>query len=201
MPSRSRRASRSSPRIAPWTAAACSSTARSSSGNDDEPRHEGQAGFARSSGRSSRAHRARARVRMLTDNFWGPQASLRRGHPWRLRLLRMAAPEQRQGPRPHQLRNRRADRADRRAGTPRRHGAADGVSTIDHLWIQSGSHVGVLVQSNTAVEIVRSKIRALYGGRAGHDGKSGGRAARRRGPTGCAARTRAPPPRSPGARR
>ncbi|WP_437978564.1 hypothetical protein WMF11_19585 [Sorangium sp. So ce295] len=50
-------------------------------------------------------------------------------------------------------------------------GAADGVSTLDHLWIQSGVQIGVLVQSNTAVEIVHSKIRALYGGRAGDDGE------------------------------
>ncbi|WP_438044074.1 hypothetical protein [Sorangium sp. So ce128] len=51
-------------------------------------------------------------------------------------------------------------------------GAADGVSTLDHVWVLSGTQIGVLVQSNTAVEIVRSEIRAFNYGRAGHDGEA-----------------------------
>ncbi|WP_437648377.1 hypothetical protein [Sorangium sp. So ce362] len=50
-------------------------------------------------------------------------------------------------------------------------GAADGVSTIDHVTTSSTAPIGILVRSNTAVEIARSEIRATYGwaGRAGEE--------------------------------
>ncbi|CAN96881.1 putative exported protein with glycine-rich central and C-terminal region [Sorangium cellulosum So ce56] len=42
-------------------------------------------------------------------------------------------------------------------------GAADGVSTLADLYVRSAGPVGVLVQSNTAVEILRSEISARLG--------------------------------------
>ncbi|WP_437996903.1 hypothetical protein WMF26_39150 [Sorangium sp. So ce185] len=53
---------------------------------------------------------------------------------------------------------------------PEDSGAADGVSTIADLHIPSWGPVGVLVQSSTAVEILRSEIRA-NGGEGGIDGE------------------------------
>ncbi|XXR50587.1 hypothetical protein WMF29_11285 [Sorangium sp. So ce381] len=49
-------------------------------------------------------------------------------------------------------------------------GAADGVSTIDQVRIASDAHVGMLVQSGTAVEIVHSEVSASYGWK-GRDGE------------------------------
>ncbi|WP_437599286.1 hypothetical protein [Sorangium sp. So ce590] len=55
-------------------------------------------------------------------------------------------------------------------------GAADGVSIIDHMFFSSQMHVGMIVRSGTAVEIVGSWIESDYG-LGGHDGdKSPGRA-------------------------
>ncbi|XXZ08548.1 hypothetical protein WME73_05410 [Sorangium sp. So ce302] len=42
-------------------------------------------------------------------------------------------------------------------------GAADGVSTIDHIDLSGGTYIGMLVRSGTAVELTRSEIRASYG--------------------------------------
>ncbi|WP_437567675.1 hypothetical protein [Sorangium sp. So ce542] len=52
---------------------------------------------------------------------------------------------------------------------PEDRGAADGVSTLADLYVRSAGEVGVLVQSNTAVEILRSEIsaRTADGGSAG----------------------------------
>ncbi|WP_437576869.1 hypothetical protein [Sorangium sp. So ce887] len=56
-------------------------------------------------------------------------------------------------------------------------GAADGVSIIDHMFIRSSTHVGMIVRSGTAVEIIESWITADPGF-GGHDGeKWPGRAA------------------------
>ncbi|XXR64679.1 hypothetical protein WMF16_33955 [Sorangium sp. So ce388] len=49
-------------------------------------------------------------------------------------------------------------------------GTADGVSTIDHMTLLSGTHVGVLVRSGAVVEFVRSELRASSGWR-GSDGE------------------------------
>ncbi|XXV00593.1 hypothetical protein WME85_21235 [Sorangium sp. So ce1153] len=46
---------------------------------------------------------------------------------------------------------------------PEDSGAADGVSTLADLYVRSAGEVGVLVQSNTAVEILRSEISARVG--------------------------------------
>ncbi|WP_437825257.1 hypothetical protein [Sorangium sp. So ce1153] len=46
---------------------------------------------------------------------------------------------------------------------PEDSGAADGVSTLADLYVRSAGEVGVLVQSNTAVEILRSDISARRG--------------------------------------
>ncbi|WP_437516386.1 hypothetical protein [Sorangium sp. So ce1099] len=54
---------------------------------------------------------------------------------------------------------------------PEDSGAADGVSTLADLYIPSWGPVGVLAQSNTAVEILRSEISANGGG----GGIAGGR--------------------------
>ncbi|WP_437477219.1 hypothetical protein WME75_27840 [Sorangium sp. So ce1014] len=48
-------------------------------------------------------------------------------------------------------------------------GAADGVSIIDHVGLRSTAHVGMIVRSGTAVEIIGSRIEAAYG-LGGHDG-------------------------------
>ncbi|WP_437829334.1 hypothetical protein [Sorangium sp. So ce1153] len=53
---------------------------------------------------------------------------------------------------------------------PEDSGAADGVSTLADLYVRSAGPVGVLVQSSTAVEILRSEISARQGG-AGHAGE------------------------------
>ncbi|XXY21907.1 hypothetical protein WME88_20030 [Sorangium sp. So ce216] len=42
-------------------------------------------------------------------------------------------------------------------------GVADGVSTIADMFIRSNGPVSIIVQSNTAVEIVRSHVRAYHG--------------------------------------
>ncbi|WP_437829847.1 hypothetical protein [Sorangium sp. So ce1153] len=47
-------------------------------------------------------------------------------------------------------------------------GAADGVSTIDHMAILSGSHVGMLVRSGAVVEFIQGKIRTSWGLGGGH---------------------------------
>ncbi|WP_437979294.1 hypothetical protein [Sorangium sp. So ce295] len=47
-------------------------------------------------------------------------------------------------------------------------GAADGVSTLDHIDISDGLHIGMLIQSGTAVEVTRSEIRSAYGYGRGH---------------------------------
>ncbi|WP_373372319.1 hypothetical protein [Sorangium atrum] len=49
-------------------------------------------------------------------------------------------------------------------------GAADGVSTIDHVTVLGGIHVGMLVRSDTVVEFTRGKIRASWG-LGGRDGE------------------------------
>ncbi|XXT21259.1 hypothetical protein WME94_06810 [Sorangium sp. So ce429] len=49
-------------------------------------------------------------------------------------------------------------------------GAADGVSTIANIFARSEGPISVLVQSNTVVEILRSRILASYGG-GGRDGE------------------------------
>ncbi|KYF82707.1 hypothetical protein BE11_25175 [Sorangium cellulosum] len=53
---------------------------------------------------------------------------------------------------------------------PEDSGAADGVSTLADLYVRSAGDVGVLVQSSTAVEILRSEISARVG-LGGVDGK------------------------------
>ncbi|XYI02937.1 hypothetical protein ACMHYB_25555 [Sorangium sp. So ce1128] len=53
---------------------------------------------------------------------------------------------------------------------PEDSGAADGVSTLADLYVRSWGPVGVLSQSNTAVEILRSEISAS-GGLGGFDGE------------------------------
>ncbi|HTN87953.1 MAG TPA: hypothetical protein VL242_29940, partial [Sorangium sp.] len=57
---------------------------------------------------------------------------------------------------------------------PEDRGAADGVSTLVDLYVRSAGEVGVLVQSSTAVEILRSEIstRGGDGGRAGEKWQS-----------------------------
>ncbi|WP_437684243.1 hypothetical protein [Sorangium sp. So ce131] len=52
-------------------------------------------------------------------------------------------------------------------------GAADGVSTIDHMTLLGGIHIGMLVRSGTAVEFIRSELRASYGN-GGRDGEKWG---------------------------
>ncbi|WP_437338476.1 hypothetical protein [Sorangium sp. So ce394] len=42
-------------------------------------------------------------------------------------------------------------------------GAADGVSIIDHVFVRSATHIGMLVRSGAAVEIIGSWIEAGYG--------------------------------------
>ncbi|WP_437867083.1 hypothetical protein [Sorangium sp. So ce363] len=54
--------------------------------------------------------------------------------------------------------------------TPEDKGAADGVSTLADLYVQSWGPIGVLAQSNTVVEILRSEIFA-NGGEGGIDGE------------------------------
>ncbi|WP_438026372.1 hypothetical protein [Sorangium sp. So ce233] len=49
-------------------------------------------------------------------------------------------------------------------------GAADGISTIADIFIRASGPIAVLVQSGTAVEILRNEISADIGG-AGHDGE------------------------------
>ncbi|MGK4000864.1 hypothetical protein [Sorangium sp. So ce1024] len=46
---------------------------------------------------------------------------------------------------------------------PKDSGTADGVSTLADLYVRGWGPVGVLVQSNTAVEILRSEIHGSYG--------------------------------------
>ncbi|AUX20929.1 hypothetical protein SOCEGT47_014060 [Sorangium cellulosum] len=53
---------------------------------------------------------------------------------------------------------------------PEDRGAADGVSTLADLYVQSWGPIGVLAQSNTVVEILRSEISAS-GGSGGRDGE------------------------------
>ncbi|MDC0685766.1 hypothetical protein [Sorangium atrum] len=53
---------------------------------------------------------------------------------------------------------------------PEDSGAADGVSTLADLHVPSSGEVGVLVQSSTAVEILRSEI-STRGGNGGHAGE------------------------------
>ncbi|WP_437953406.1 hypothetical protein WME98_24055 [Sorangium sp. So ce296] len=56
-------------------------------------------------------------------------------------------------------------------------GAADGVSIIDHMYVRSPTHIGIIVRSGAAVEIIGSTIEA-YSGPGGRDGeKWPGRAA------------------------
>ncbi|WP_437553444.1 hypothetical protein WME97_18435 [Sorangium sp. So ce367] len=52
-------------------------------------------------------------------------------------------------------------------------GTADGVSTIVDMRFQSGGPIGMLVQSGTVVEVIRSEVRTSYGW-AGHDGEEWG---------------------------
>ncbi|WP_437294890.1 hypothetical protein [Sorangium sp. So ce426] len=52
---------------------------------------------------------------------------------------------------------------------PEDRGAADGVSTLADLYVRSAGEVGVIIQSNTAVEIVRSEI-STRGGNGGSPG-------------------------------
>ncbi|MGK3967446.1 hypothetical protein WMF38_25140 [Sorangium sp. So ce118] len=47
-------------------------------------------------------------------------------------------------------------------------GAADGVSTIDHIDLMGGTYLGMLVGSGTAVEFTHSEIRTSYGNPGGH---------------------------------
>ncbi|WP_437800066.1 hypothetical protein [Sorangium sp. So ce693] len=47
-------------------------------------------------------------------------------------------------------------------------GAADGVSTIDHVTILGETYIGMLVRSGTAVELTRSEITASPGNGGGH---------------------------------
>ncbi|XXT19244.1 hypothetical protein WME94_54370 [Sorangium sp. So ce429] len=49
-------------------------------------------------------------------------------------------------------------------------GAADGISIIDHVRLRSSTHVGIIVRSGTAVEIIGSIVTASYGG-GGRDGE------------------------------
>ncbi|WP_044986721.1 hypothetical protein [Sorangium cellulosum] len=46
-------------------------------------------------------------------------------------------------------------------------GAADGVSTIDHMTILSKAHIGMLVRSGSTVEFIQGELRASYGGGGG----------------------------------